>query len=143
MCAELCQTKLLTRADEFELGTKIQAAVRHTEERKKLAARLGRSPSRREWARACRLTVAELEVRGGGRTCSPEDGGREEQDKPGAGVVLRGERAMDGMGGRREWLLQQQRVMFYFVLFRSTPLAGSRARVPRAMWTEKRGVEYL
>lgn len=66
MCAELCQTKLLTRADEYDLGTKIQAVMRHKEARQQLAASLGRAPSRREWAGACGMTVGELEVRRGG-----------------------------------------------------------------------------
>eukprot|EP00752_Nemacystus_decipiens_P011932 g10582.t1 len=61
MCAELCQKRLLTRAEEYELGTKIQALMRHKELRQQVAARLGRPPSRAEWARACRLTVTELE----------------------------------------------------------------------------------
>ena len=63
MCAGLCQTKLLTRAEEYELGTKIQALMRQKELRQQLAARLGRPPSWAEWAEACRLTVMELEVR--------------------------------------------------------------------------------
>ncbi|CAB1120190.1 unnamed protein product [Ectocarpus sp. CCAP 1310/34] len=60
-CAELCQTKLLTRAEEYELGTKIQTLMGHVGTRQELAARLGRAPTFSEWAESCRTTVVELE----------------------------------------------------------------------------------
>ncbi|CAM9230366.1 unnamed protein product [Ectocarpus sp. 13 AM-2016] len=60
-CAELCQTKLLTRAEEYELGTKIQTLMGHVGTRQELAAGLGRAPTFSEWAESCRMTVVELE----------------------------------------------------------------------------------
>ncbi|CBN75768.1 RNA polymerase, sigma 70 subunit, RpoD subfamily [Ectocarpus siliculosus] len=60
-CAELCQAKLLTRAEEYELGTKIQTLMGHVGARQELAAGLGRAPTFSEWAESRRMTVVELE----------------------------------------------------------------------------------
>eukprot|EP00904_Undaria_pinnatifida_P011319 jgi/Undpi1/7317/HiC_scaffold_22.g09790.m1 len=60
MCAELCQTKLLTRAEEYDMGTKIQGLMQYTAVREALATQLGRRPSFAEWAESCCMTEPEL-----------------------------------------------------------------------------------
>ena len=62
MCADLCQARLLTRDEEYELGTKIQALMSYTAMRDRLSERLGRSPTPVEWAESCCMTVPELQV---------------------------------------------------------------------------------
>ncbi|CAM9818512.1 unnamed protein product [Pylaiella littoralis] len=59
-CAELCQSKLLTRAEEYELGTKIQVLMRRTEARQQVVGRLDRPASWAEWAEECGTTIVEL-----------------------------------------------------------------------------------
>ncbi|CAM9221727.1 unnamed protein product [Ascophyllum nodosum] len=61
MCADLCQARLLTRDEEYELGTKIQALMSYTAMRDRLSERLGRSPTPVEWAESCCMTVPELQ----------------------------------------------------------------------------------
>lgn len=63
MCGELCQARLLTREEEYDLGTKIQVLMGYIEVRNRLMSHLGRVPSAEEWAEACCLPLGEFEVR--------------------------------------------------------------------------------
>ncbi|CAM9556450.1 unnamed protein product [Discosporangium mesarthrocarpum] len=60
-CQDLCSTKLLTKKEEYLLGTKIQLLMRYEEERDLLAMKLGRQPSDDEWAEACGFNVGDFQ----------------------------------------------------------------------------------
>lgn len=58
-------SKLLTREQEHELGTRIQNLMRVTAVGRRLAISLGRQPTIEEWAKACRMSPEELKVMSG------------------------------------------------------------------------------
>lgn len=60
---ELRQSRLLTRDEEYELGTKIQVLMSYNAMKDRLLTRLGREPTLEEWAESCCMTVPELQVR--------------------------------------------------------------------------------
>lgn len=62
LCNELRHFKLLSRDEEYVLGTKIQALMQFLEVRQRLTELLGRDPLMEEWANGCCMSTVELQV---------------------------------------------------------------------------------
>lgn len=62
MCEELRDCKILSRDEEYELGTKIQALMHYLQVRQQLGEYLGRQPLPQEWADACSMSSLDLQV---------------------------------------------------------------------------------
>lgn len=61
LCNELRHFKLLSRDEEYVLGTKIQALMQFLEVRQRLTELLGRDPLMEEWANGCCMSTVELQ----------------------------------------------------------------------------------